>query len=311
LRSTSGAGACDAARCRSTSRPTSWPGRSDPQRLSDALAVLSTHERFVLLLRFDAGFTLREIAQLVGIGEDAARKRVSRARAAFRSAYRAPATSQAPRVLLLVRDDESEPYVRWLMEAGAQIDVRRSAPSEREVLLADAFVVTGSTTDIDPALYGDQPTEHLAGTPDLRRDRRDIAALRTALRAAVPVLGVCGGHQLLNVASGGTLHQDLATASVTPVDHEAHRHRVETRAGTRLRRAIGPSSDVGSAHHQGIRHLGNRLRTVGTAPDGVIEAIERTDRRLAIGVQWRPQDDPGGRSSRRLAEMLIEEALGA
>jgi putative glutamine amidotransferase len=288
--------------------PLGTAGTPDADGVAEALGRLTTHDRFVLLLRFDHGLALREIAALLDLGEDAARKRVARARDAFRAAYRACRGRDAPHVVLLVRDDDPAPYRRWLEHAGARVDLRPGGVGERDVLLADALVVTGSHTDISPALYGERPSDRLSGTPDLARDRRDLAAVDAALRAALPVLGVCSGHQLLNLASGGTLHQDLAPRGRRAVRHTVHRHRVETAAGTHARRLAGRSSEVRSGHHQGVRRLGRRLRVAGTAPDGLVEAIERTDRRFAVGVQWRPQDEPDAPASRRLAEAVVAAA---
>ena len=281
--------------------------RDDSGALREALAALPLPDRAALALRFQAGLTLRELGSVLGISEEAARKRVARGRARLRAALDAQGADPLPLILLLVREDEAAPYERWLADAGARVRVHRDGLRERDVLFAGALVVAGSVTDVHPALYGERPGPHLSGTPDLRRDRRDLAALRTALRADLPLLGVCSGHQLLNLATGGTLHQHL------PADdrHAGEEHAVRTQARTRARHVLGTRMRVRSDHHQGVRRVGARLRVTATSPDGLVEGIERTDRRFAVGVQWRPQLDAGAPAGRRLAEALVAAAQAA
>jgi putative glutamine amidotransferase len=285
-----------------------------PDAAREALAGLCVHERFVLLLRFEAGFTHAEIAQLLDSTEEAARKRVSRARAAFRDAYRATRADTTPLVLLVVRDQHPAPYVRWLEQAGARVRQTREAPTERELVLSDGLVVTGGLRDVHAKLYGETPV--LArGQPNLNADRLDIAVLNAALAMGLPIVGVCRGHQLLNIAAGGSLYQDVVRDGVAGVDHDTGghvietqgdgsvrrivdrsvHHAIETQADGSLRRIVGRSVLVNSEHHQAIRRVGRHLRVVATAPDGLIETIERDDRRFALGLQWHPELDPGSR----------------
>jgi putative glutamine amidotransferase len=183
------------------------------------------------------------------------------------------------------------------------VRIHRDGVRERDVLFADALVV-GSLSDVHPSVYGEAPGPQLAGAPDARRDWRDLGALRSALAADLPVLGVCSGHQLLNVASGGTLHQHLrADAAHTGEEHAVHVH-----GRSRIRDSIGPRLRVRSDHHQGVRRVGARLRVSATSPDGLVEGIERADRRFAVGVQWRPQAAPDEPANRRLADALVAVA---
>ena len=279
----------------------------EPDAAREALAGLGAHERFVLLLRFEAGFSHAETAQLLDISEEAARKRVARARQAFLGAYRAARSDAAPLVLLFVRDEPPGPYERWLERAGARVRKVSGEPSERELALADAVVLTGAFRDLHPELYGERPRA-VRGDPDLGQDRADLAALRIALALDLPFLGVCRGHQLLNIATGGSLYQDVVLDGLTGERHDDSQHRVDTHAGV-SRSLLGPSADVESSHHQAVRRLGARLSVTATSRDGVIEMIERPDRRFALGLQWHPET--AGPAGDRIAEAFVDAARTA
>jgi putative glutamine amidotransferase len=278
-----------------------------PDAAREALAALPAHQRFVLLLHFDAGFTHGEIARLLDTTEEAVRKRVSRAKAAFLRAYRQTREDTSPLILLVSRDDLTPPYVRWLHNAGARVRHLTQAPSQRELSLSDGLVLTGAFTDLHARLYGEVP-RITRGTPDFERDRTDLGVLTAALAMHLPVLGVCRGHQLLNIASGGNLYQDVVGDGATTVEHGAGAHPVRTRAGAAMRGLLGRSTYVDSEHHQAIRRLGRGLKATATSPDGVIESIERADRRFALGLQWHPERDPGGPGD-RIAEALVQSAV--
>jgi RNA polymerase sigma factor (sigma-70 family) len=278
-----------------------------PDAAREALAGLPAHQRFVLLLHFDAGFSHGDIARLLDTTEEAARKRVSRARAAFLHAYRQTSEDASPLVLLVSRDDPTPPYVRWLHDAGARVRHLTQTPSRRELSLSDGLVLTGALTDLHPGLYNEVP-RITRGEPDLERDRADLAALTAALALDLPVVGVCRGHQLLNIASGGDLYQDVVSDGATTVEHGVGGHPVRTQAGAAMRSLLGREAYVESEHHQAIRRLGRGLTATATSPDGMIESIERTDRRFALGLQWHPERDAGGRGD-RIAEALVQAAL--
>src|SRR5215218_5839262 len=147
----------------------------------EALGRLSPHERLLLLLRFEGGLSLAEIATLLDISEDAARKRVARARAALAAAHREVTPRERPLVLVLAAHTEDpRPYERWIDEAGGQARVLDRERFERQLASADALVLSGCQTDIHPALYG-QRNVAAWGEIDLETDRRDLAALRAAL----------------------------------------------------------------------------------------------------------------------------------
>ncbi|MEA2478084.1 MAG: putative glutamine amidotransferase, partial [Thermoleophilaceae bacterium] len=215
----------------------------------EALARLSPHERLVLLLRFEGGLSHAEIGRLLDLSEEAARKRVARARAALAAAHREVTPRERPLVLVLVGDDDSSHYADWIARAGGDPRLVDRDRFERQLASADALVVTGSHTDIHPALYG-QPNRASLGDLDLERDRRDLAAVRAALAQDVPFVGICRGHQLLNIALGGTLFQDIGSDRGAGLGHEADEHAIDTGARSLARRLFGRGSRVASEHHQ-------------------------------------------------------------
>jgi putative glutamine amidotransferase len=160
--------------------------------------------------------------------------------------------------------------------------------------LCDGLVVTGGAFDIPPELYG-EARRPACGPARPERTAFELALVRLALARDLPLLGVCGGMQLLAVARGGTLYQDLATdlgltghEQPPPKDRPSHAVRVE--AGSRLAGLVGASSlQVNSTHHQGVREPGAGVTVSARAEDGLVEAIELPDRRFALGVQWHPE----------------------
>jgi len=161
--------------------------------------------------------------------------------------------------------------------------------------LLDGLVVTGGAFDVDPALYGDSERHPSVTTKD-RRTAFEAAITRAALTRDRPLLGICGGQQLLNVILGGDLIQHIPDAVAECIAHEQPNprtepgHEVEVLPGSRLH-AIGGATRlaVNSAHHQAAGRVGDDVVVSGRAPDGVIEAIEVPGRRFCIGVQWHPE----------------------
>jgi putative glutamine amidotransferase len=160
----------------------------------------------------------------------------------------------------------------------------------------DGVLLPGSSSDIDPARYGEQPHPRLGKmVPD--RDALDFALLEHSEKAQLPVLGICFGAQSLNVFRGGTLLQDIPALVEKPVPHDdggdpkqPARHFVRLTRGSLLERLAGKDLvEVNSFHHQSAGQVGRNLQTVATAPDGVIEAIEDTNGRFVVGVQWHPE----------------------
>jgi putative glutamine amidotransferase len=267
----------------------------------EALGALTAHQRLVLLLRFEQGLSLCELGALLDIAEDAARKRVARAREAFAAALReVRARDTRPTVLVLMGRDDPRPYRDWLERAGARVRIHEDGRPGLDLAGADAVVLSGSTTDVHPRVYG-AAVDARCVEPNLYRDLRDLAALRIALRDDIPVVGVCRGSQLLSVLFGGDLSQHVE-------HHEGDRaHMVSTAPGSSARRALGRGIEVVSDHHQAVRRLGRGLRVTARAPDGMIEAVEVPGRRLALGLQWHPERGGGA----ALADLLVDVATAA
>jgi putative glutamine amidotransferase len=189
---------------------------------------------------------------------------------------------------------------------GAAGGIPLALPHEPELAAAyldllDGLVVTGGAFDVDPSWYDGGARHPTVKTKD-RRTAFEMAVLRGALDRDMPVLGICGGQQLLNVALGGTLIQHIPDRVENGLAHEQPNprtepgHAVEVVPGTLLHRIVGRERlDVNSAHHQAAEKLGPDVVASGFAPDGVIEAIELPTKRFCLGVQWHPEYaiDPG------------------
>jgi putative glutamine amidotransferase len=164
----------------------------------------------------------------------------------------------------------------------------------------DAVFLPGGA-DIDARTYGETP-HHKSDTTDRERDRVEVALAKWAVVDGKPVLGVCRGLQLINVAAGGTLYQDLADEMPGSIKHDyfpfagAHHtrdflaHEVCVAEGTRLAKFVGSGPvRVNSMHHQGVKELGRGLVVTAEAPDGLIEALEGEDDSYLVAVQWHPE----------------------
>lgn len=169
------------------------------------------------------------------------------------------------------------------------------------LLAIDGLLVTGGAFDVDPLLYGGGE-RHGTVTLKERRTRFEDAVTRGALDRNLPVLGICGGQQLLNVVLGGTLIQHIPDRLPAALAHEQPNprtepgHEVQVLPGTLLHRITGASTlAVNSAHHQAVDRVAAGTVVSAVAPDGVIEAIEAPSRRFCLGVQWHPEFevDPG------------------
>jgi gamma-glutamyl-gamma-aminobutyrate hydrolase PuuD len=199
-------------------------------------------------------------------------------------------------------------YVRSVERAGGRpLVIPPCEEGVEETLDALDGVIFSGGADIDPQAYGADPHPETAMVQP-ERDRAELSLLEAALARELPVLAICRGMQLLNVAHGGDLHQHLPEL----VGHEGHRervgefseHGVRIDPGSRVGRIVGEATQVKSHHHQGVDRLGSGLRPVGWAEDGSIEAIEDPARPFAVGVLWHPEEG----EDRRLFEALVAEA---
>lgn len=192
----------------------------------------------------------------------------------------------------------SASYVRALERAGlVPLVVPTILTPERAVAALGAargLVLTGGE-DVEPARYGAAPHPKLEAT-DPGRDAAEVALIAAARARGVPVLAICRGLQILNVAFGGTLYQDLGTERPGPIVHtggNAGRHAIRVDAGSRLADVLGAApATVNTRHHQAIRDLAPGLRAVAWADDGLIEAVEPADAGAPwiLAVQWHPED---------------------
>lgn len=171
-------------------------------------------------------------------------------------------------------------------------------PSLASAALNDVagLVLTGGE-DMDPRLFGEQP-HPAAGEPHAARDAYELALARTAASLRIPTLAICRGAQIMNVALGGSLIQDLPSQQPGAIDHNpagkrADRvHRVDVDASSKLARAVCSTLIfTNSSHHQSVHRIGNNLRVTATSEDGVVEGIESTDPAWwMVGVQWHPEE---------------------
>jgi putative glutamine amidotransferase len=199
-------------------------------------------------------------------------------------------------------------YVRAVERAGGRpMLVPPTEDGIEETLdVLDGVIFSGGS-DLDPATYGQDPHPATKGVV-ADRDRAELALLEAALARDMPVLAVCRGSQVLNVALGGDLVQHLPDV----VGHDDHKHTpgeyadhgVELEPKSRLGALLGDHAPVKSHHHQGFGRLGSGLREAARADDGTVEALEDPARRFALGVLWHPEAG----EDMRLFEALVEEA---
>jgi putative glutamine amidotransferase len=225
-------------------------------------------------------------------------------------------TDHAKRIYFL-----RQPYLRAIEDAGGNILVvpPHAHDDIAELInIADALFMTGGD-DIDAKHFGEETEPHYSGTIDEPRYQLQVKLLPAALKKNIPILGVCHGMQMLNVFFGGTLHQDIAHELSGALQHQykhidpnraAIAHEVSVTSGSKLAAICSRDKlSVNSLHHQGIDRLGDGLVKTASAPDGLIEAVEKPEHRFLIGVQWHPEelnDEP----SRALFAAFINAAKG-
>lgn len=162
------------------------------------------------------------------------------------------------------------------------------------VILCDGFLFCGGG-DITPLLFGQEP-DYGIGTTDITLDLFQIRMMKEILEKKKPVLAICRGMQVLNVACGGTIYQDLNQTDFETINHmqtslsrKDISHKVFFKSKTRLHRLLGDFAYTNSFHHQAVDHLGSGLIISGTTGDDIIEAIEMPSHPFVVGVQWHPE----------------------
>lgn len=205
------------------------------------------------------------------------------------------------------------PYVACLRNAGARTAILAPGePGEAEEVLEpfDGLVLVGGG-DVDPAVYGGDPSEPNTYDVSAERDSFEISLVRAADHLRIPVLCICRGMQVLNVAFGGTLHQHLPSIPGllrhgVPVEDTESLHEVDVERGSLLMATTGSKVlHCSSHHHQGVDRVGEGLAVSGRSRDGLVEAVELaaddgSGSRWILGVQWHPEDSSGDDPAQQL-----------
>lgn len=205
-------------------------------------------------------------------------------------------------------------YIESLKRAGAIPVVIPPQPENAADLIGilDGLVLAGGF-DCDPEVYGAEK-HHTVEPMDTRRQSNDLGLARIARERGLPTLGICLGLQVMNVAAGGTLVQDIASEVETEINHASEpedrsRHDVIIEGPTRLGGILGDRElNVNSSHHQAIGRVGEGLRVTAHAPDGIVEGLEDPRHPFYVGVQWHPEDMSGEDSASRLFGAFLEAA---
>jgi putative glutamine amidotransferase len=190
------------------------------------------------------------------------------------------------------------PYIKAVKEAGAdEVVVLTPEPEvrpERRLEGIQGLLLPGGV-DVHPRHYGQDP-HPLLGQVDEERDALELSLIREALRRDIPILAICRGIQVLNVAAGGTLFQDLSLAGVDPGRHRTTEpewevaHLLSLPGDSLLRTIVGVQEiGVNTFHHQAVDRVAGGFAAIAWSEDGVVEAIESTGHRFVLGVQWHPE----------------------
>ena len=213
-------------------------------------------------------------------------------------------------------------YVEALTKAGADVATLDASARLDDVMVGiDGVLLTGGE-DIEPSLYNE---DRHPSTQDAEpgRDALELAIARRAIDADLPLFAICRGLQVMNVAAGGTLVQDIPSEIGQMISHDQRvprdfeAHTVRIKPGTKLADALASEIDdhgetrVNSRHHQAVGALAPDMEITAVAPDGITEAIERTDRRFCVGVQWHPENFHASGRFSGLFDAFVKSAGGA
>ncbi|HSE89360.1 MAG TPA: gamma-glutamyl-gamma-aminobutyrate hydrolase family protein [Candidatus Binatia bacterium] len=207
----------------------------------------------------------------------------------------ANATNPAQEPLLFL----PQRYCRAIQEAGGITLILPPIASRsglrRTLHRLDGILISGGNFDIHPSYYGEKPISAL-GSIKKERTEFELELVDLALNQDLPLLGICGGAQAINVALGGSLYQDIATQLPNATQHEqgANRdergHPIMIHSGTYLRKIVQKQTlEVNTTHHQAVRKIGKGLFVNATAEDGLIEGLESSSHSFVLGVQWHPE----------------------
>ena len=211
-------------------------------------------------------------------------------------------------------------YVESIRRAGGEpIEVVPGTETAAQILSrVDGLMLTGGG-DVDPTLYGEEPHGTFEAAED-GRDQFEIELSKAAVASGIPFLAICRGMQVLNVAMGGTLYQDIPSQVRGALDHSIREprhhiaHEVWVAKGSQLSTLLadhmedGETCHVNSRHHQSVKQVAPEFVVSATAPDGVIEAMEKTDNPFCVAVQWHPENFWRTGEFRELFQGLVQAA---
>lgn len=205
-------------------------------------------------------------------------------------------------------------YVDSLRRAGAMPVLIPPQPENARDLVdeLDGILLAGGD-DCDPAVYGEEP-HPTVDTMDPRRQSNDLSLAKMARERGIPTLGICLGLQMMNVAAGGSLVQDIDSQMETDIQHAGKpenrvRHDIVVEKGTKLASILGSSElNVNSSHHQAINKVPDDLKITAHAPDGIVEGLEDPRHPFYVGVQWHPEDMKGEDSASSIFGAFVQAA---
>ncbi len=204
-----------------------------------------------------------------------------------------------------------EKYAISVANAGGIPVLIPSMPENTSLIIETAATIDGlllpGSRDMDPKYYGEEPHPKLRPM-SLERTMMEFSILEQALERELPVIGICGGMQLLNVFYGGSLYQDIYAFLPDALPHEKGAlHEVSIREGSRLFKIVGRDHiSVKSYHHQAVKDIGSGLRESAHTEDEIVEGIESTDNTYVVGIQWHPELEDGEISDRIFKSFINE-----
>jgi putative glutamine amidotransferase len=223
-------------------------------------------------------------------------------------------------LIAIGQNRKMEDYLESVRRAGGEpVEVVVGGELPEQILSrVDALVLTGGG-DVDPKFYGEAPHETFQPA-ETGRDEFEIALARAAMAMGIPLLAICRGMQVLNVAMGGTLVQDIPSQVTGALQHSVPQpragaaHEVWVSKGSKIAELLkdhmedGETCHVNSRHHQAVKDVANGFEVTGTSPDGVVEAMEKPDALYVVAVQWHPENFWRTGEFRELFEGLVQAA---